>query len=76
MERDKLFRSIQSILEVLHRKEKLKLLDYINSLEVKIYEHGDGTRINLSSLPTEDLILIRAYMRTLMIPLTRQNAEW
>ena len=70
VDRNALYQSIHGIVSVLDKMERLKLLLYIQSINVRIYQHSDGSRINLSGQSIENLILIKVYARSLIIPLT------
>ena len=70
VDRNALYQSIHGIVSVLDKMERLKLLLYIQSITVRIYQHSDGSRINLSGQSIENLKLIKVYARSLIIPLT------
>ena len=70
VDRNALYQSIHGIVSVLDKMERLKLLLYIQSINVRIYQHSDGSRINLTGQSIENLILIKVYARSLIIPLT------
>ena len=70
VDRNALYRTIHGIIDVLDREERTKLLLYIQEQGIRIYQHADGSRINLTTQTVEDLILIKAYARSLVVPLS------
>ena len=46
----------------LPKVEQQRLLEYIATLDIKIFQHGDGCRINLDNIPKRKLKLIRRFV--------------
>lgn len=68
--RNELYQSIHDIIDVLDKEERVKLLLFLHEQDIRIYQHCDGSRVNLTNLTVEDLIVIKEYARSLMIPLS------
>jgi len=62
-----LFKSCIRGIEVLDKKDRIKVLQYIKEdLEVKIHEHADGCRVILDDIPPEDLRLLSMFIGSLV----------
>jgi len=62
-----LFKSCIRGIEVLDKKDRIKVLQYIKEdLEVKIHEHADGCRVILDDMSQEDLRFLSMFIRSLV----------
>ena len=57
--------SMQTRVEVLLKKDRLKLLEFIHDIDVKLFDHGDGTRININTLTKTQISLINRKITSL-----------
>ena len=62
-----LFESCIRGIEVLDKKDRIKVLQYIKEdLEVKIHEHADGCRVILDDMSQEDLRFLSMFIGSLV----------
>jgi len=55
-------------IEIMQKKEKLKILKYLNEeTDVKIFEHADGSRINLDTIDNTDLELFMNFVNKIKL---------
>lgn len=66
MDRKQLINYIITNQNLLVQIEQEALLDYIATLNIKIVEHSDGSRINLDRVPLEKLSRIYEYMKLMI----------
>ena len=50
--------NMQKQIETFDKKNRLKLLEFIHDIGIKLHEHGDGTRINMNTLTPTQMTLI------------------
>ncbi len=54
-------------IEGLDMGQKVAILKYLINLRVRVHEHSDGTRINLSTLTTEDYNKLVIFTKSIMV---------
>ena len=57
---------IQKVIDTFNRAQRLKVLQFLRTIDAKIVENADGCRINLDKLTSAEAVALKAFIDTVV----------